>query len=58
LKNYEIRKKTNRIFKKNYKNCIHGKNIFAKRNKNEINIFYEKYKKFYNLMHQIIFRKK
>jgi len=53
-----LKKNQMEFLKKIDKNCIHGKNIFAKRNKNEINIFYEKYKKFYNLMHQIIFRKK
>lgn len=30
------------------KNCIHGKNILAKKNKNDIDIFYPRYVEFYN----------
>ncbi len=54
----KLEKKQIEFLKNIDKNCIHGKNIFAKRNKNEINIFYEKYKKFYNLMQSNNIQKK
>lgn len=38
------------FLKKIDKNCIHGKNILAKRNKSDIQKFYEKYFSFFNKM--------